>query len=144
MAKILDACRTAGPALHADDAVYGAHVPKPPLLKPVLEIDQLLAELVKIPIDAGLPIDRSATQLPRTDWAVCNFGLRCGPITAGSMAKSAPLHQSDHLVVEAGRSSSRWSKFKVLGPVLVGGHQVVLTIAEQKFDQAVLDRLEAR
>src|SRR5262245_25821286 len=44
------AARAAGAALEADDALHRLHVAEAPLLKPVLQIDQLLGEFVEVEI----------------------------------------------------------------------------------------------
>src|SRR5665213_2750068 len=50
LAEITHSDRAARPAFATDDALHRRHVSEAPLLKPVLEVDQLLHQLIGIPV----------------------------------------------------------------------------------------------
>jgi hypothetical protein len=55
--EIGDAGGAAGAAFGADDALDRRHVAEPPLLEPVLEIDQLLGQFIDVPMGLRVAID---------------------------------------------------------------------------------------
>src|SRR5215210_7983501 len=52
-----DARRAAGPALVADDPLHRLHVPEAPQLEGLLDVDELLAHLVLLPVAIGVLVD---------------------------------------------------------------------------------------
>src|SRR5437773_9669259 len=58
LAQVADAGGAAGAALVADDPLHRLDVAKAPLLEGILEVDQLLGQLVEVPVAAGVAIDR--------------------------------------------------------------------------------------
>jgi len=59
-------------------------------------------------------------------------------------AKTAPRERPDGLVVEGGRTVQRLERGEELGTMAVGLHHQRLLVAEDEFDHAVLEGLEAR
>ena len=54
VAQVADARRAAGAALEADDALDRGHMAEAPLPEEVLQVDQLLRQLVEVPVSRGV------------------------------------------------------------------------------------------
>ena len=57
MVQIGDASRAASAALETGGALHRLHVMEAPLLEPVPDVDQLLGELVKLPVGLQIAVD---------------------------------------------------------------------------------------
>src|SRR3954469_25577941 len=56
-AQVVHARGAAGAALQADDPLHRGRMAEAPLAERVFEIDQLLGELVELPVLPGVPVD---------------------------------------------------------------------------------------
>src|SRR5450631_1472040 len=99
--KIGDAARPPGAALVADDALDGLHVRVAPQLEVVVEVDELLGELVKIPVRLRAVVNRKP--------GCCHAIIR--DVGLGKIAiemavgdrEAAPRQQAQAFVIQARR-----------------------------------------
>jgi hypothetical protein len=138
----VDAGRSAGATLEADDALDGLEVAEPPQLEALLDIDELLAHLVGVPVLVRCGVD-APQQLSHARMG----GVRLrdvAPEHVGRHVVAAAREEAQEGVVEARRLE--------IGAQGVVQHRVVrehrehlgVHVAQQELDGAVLQRLEAR
>jgi MFS family permease len=141
-AEIGDPGGAAGAALHADNPLHRLDVSEAPLLEGILEVDQLLGQLVEIPVPGGVAIDGEP--------GVAHRGVRLvglAPVAlqpARRDREAASGEQPDRLVIEAGPLQRLVQQGVAGRPVAMGRQQGPVLVAEDELDQPVLVGLESR
>src|SRR5579883_761557 len=141
-AEIGDAFGAAGARLAADDALDGRDMAEAPLAEEILEIDQLLAELVDVPMAFGVAIGGDPRRLDRFVRAVA-----LAPIAVERVAidrEAAAREEADRFVIEARRMEEIFERAMGLGPMTIGSQHLALLVAEQELDRAILEGLKSR
>ena len=94
-----DAARAAGAGLAADHALHRLEVPEPPELEVLLDVDELLAGLVHVPVVLGVGVDvgEDVHQLGAEDVGAADVAVEQLP----RHRVAAPGEQAQELVVDA-------------------------------------------
>ena len=131
----------AGAALEADDALDGRHMAEAPQAECVLDVGELLAELVQVPVPVGVAVHHQPRLL---DLVARHVRLRPVALDVrGGDRKAAPRKQSQRFVVQRRRRVRRFHARQDLGPVRMRLQHGRILVAEHELDAAVLPALEA-
>src|SRR5258708_36743230 len=130
------ACGAAGTGPAANDPLDRGHMPEPPLAEVILEIDQLLGELVELPMMRRVAIDRDPRRLE--GWI---DDVQLPKVALRRHRKPAPGEQADRLLVQAGRGKLGPELGRDVGAVAVRRNRRRIFIARPELDQSILMRL---
>src|SRR5688572_13836556 len=142
LGQVSHPARAARTALVTDDPLHSLHVAEAPELELVIEVDELLGELVQVPVLLGVVVHgepRRRDTLARDIWLT--------PVAVEILRRdlvAAPTQQAEALVVETRCPQCLFEPVVHLGRASIDFDGCRVLVAEQELEHPVLVRLEAR